>query len=419
LVGGVGSRREARERALTLLYEAASRRVSPGEALSGLLIAPSEYVVEVLQGVDSHLTELDAEIGRTAAGWTVERMPVIDLSILRMALWELMYRPDVPATASITEAVELASQFSTDRSAKFVNGVLARLARDLRPDEAPPIVVTEPAPDPTLSPPPAELPDLATVTDETLQPIEPPEPTEARPTPHSSQLSELAEPAEPAELAEGLETTGPSAPTGPRATAEAPIVESAAATPPGPDSAPGETAAAVTPVAWATPFSLPLPPLADPLVTLRPWHLDDAESLAAAWADPAIAAATAVPGDSSVEYARRWIAGDAARLQSGLSVDLVITATVQSDDLTGQVLGEVGFVPSADGSLEMGYWVAAPFRGRGFATHALRLLSKWAQHQYQAPVSADIPIDNPASEAVARNADFLADRSSETLWRLA
>jgi len=82
--------------------------------------------------VEEHGERLDAAIAARAKGWTLGRMPVLDLSVLRLAAYELAERPDVPVAVVIDEAVELAKRFSTDDSGKFVNGVLSALAKDLR-----------------------------------------------------------------------------------------------------------------------------------------------------------------------------------------------------------------------------------------------------------------------------------------------
>ena len=77
--------------------------------------------------------EIDDLISGHAIGWTVDRMPVVDRALLRMATFELMARPDVPTGVVISEAVELATQYSTDESGRFVNGMLATIAGVIRP----------------------------------------------------------------------------------------------------------------------------------------------------------------------------------------------------------------------------------------------------------------------------------------------
>jgi len=115
-----------RSDALTALYEAEMRRQAPE---SGEL---STAAAELVSGVWEEREDLDAAIGAASTGWRVERMPPVDRSVLRIALWELRHRPDTPAAVVIAEAVRLAKAYSTERSGGFVNGVLSRLAADRR-----------------------------------------------------------------------------------------------------------------------------------------------------------------------------------------------------------------------------------------------------------------------------------------------
>lgn len=75
-----------------------------------------------------HRAEIDGLISDYAHGWTLDRMPAVDRAILRLASWEILHNEDIPAAVAIDEAVELAKALSTEDSAKFVNGVLGRLA---------------------------------------------------------------------------------------------------------------------------------------------------------------------------------------------------------------------------------------------------------------------------------------------------
>ncbi len=88
--------------------------------------------MELVEGVGDHLDEIDATIRAYAQGWTLERMPSLDRALLRIGVFELTYRPDVPTGAVISEAVELAKTFSTDDSGRFVNGLLSAVAADVR-----------------------------------------------------------------------------------------------------------------------------------------------------------------------------------------------------------------------------------------------------------------------------------------------
>ena len=132
-----GSRREARERALSLLYEADAKDMSPAALLAEIPVEPPPFVISLVAGVGERQAEIDVLIHRFAIDWTIDRMPVIDRTVVRMATFELLYRPDVPTGVVISEAVELAKRFSTEESGRFVNGVLASIAVETRSFEAP------------------------------------------------------------------------------------------------------------------------------------------------------------------------------------------------------------------------------------------------------------------------------------------
>ncbi len=126
-------RSDARERALYLLYEAHSKGISPADAVALQVLEPDQLTVTLVNGVGANSEDLDAAIAARAKGWTLDRMPVLDLNVLRLGAYELAHRPDVPVAVVIDEAVELAKRFSTDDSGRFVNGVLSALVADLRP----------------------------------------------------------------------------------------------------------------------------------------------------------------------------------------------------------------------------------------------------------------------------------------------
>jgi N utilization substance protein B len=86
------------------------------------------YAIDLVEGVIAHRQELDRLISSIAQGWTLARMPAIDRNLLRLGAFELLYRSDVPEGVAVSEAVELAGRLSTDESAAFVNGVLAKVA---------------------------------------------------------------------------------------------------------------------------------------------------------------------------------------------------------------------------------------------------------------------------------------------------
>ena len=126
------ARREARERALSLLYEAESKGVAPSTVLSELPVAPDAFAVDLVRGVGDQLDRIDALIAAHSIGWAVDRMPVVDRALLRMGTYELLAHDDVPVPVVISEAVDLATQYSTDESGRFVNGVLATIAEEVR-----------------------------------------------------------------------------------------------------------------------------------------------------------------------------------------------------------------------------------------------------------------------------------------------
>lgn len=86
------------------------------------------YAREIVDGVIDHREEIDELISSYAVAWTLDRMPHIDRALLRLASWEILHNPEVPVAVAINEAVELAKEYSTDDSARFVNGVLGRIA---------------------------------------------------------------------------------------------------------------------------------------------------------------------------------------------------------------------------------------------------------------------------------------------------
>jgi len=130
-----GARRRARERALELLYEAETKDLSPTELLAELPVAPEQYASELVLGVERRAEEVDRLLGRHATGWAVERMPMVDRCVLRMAAYELLDELEVPVAVVLDEAVELAKTYSTEDSGRYVNGVLSAVATEVRTNE--------------------------------------------------------------------------------------------------------------------------------------------------------------------------------------------------------------------------------------------------------------------------------------------
>ena len=118
------------------MYEAESKGETASEVLGSLPLAPERYATELFEGVMANEQKIDELVGEKARSWSVNRMPVIDRQLLRLATFELMCRPDIPYAVVIDEAVELAKEYSTEDSSRFVNGILSALGRELRPQEA-------------------------------------------------------------------------------------------------------------------------------------------------------------------------------------------------------------------------------------------------------------------------------------------
>ncbi|MGL4299874.1 MAG: transcription antitermination factor NusB [Candidatus Neomicrothrix subdominans] len=130
----LGGRREAREQALLLLYEAEIRSLGAEAMVADVVVEPDEYTAEVLAGVEANQERLDQLLGERTGDWPIHRLWAIDRAVLRLAVWELTERPDIPTAVVLNEAVELAKTYGTDDSGSFVNGVLATLADDVRSD---------------------------------------------------------------------------------------------------------------------------------------------------------------------------------------------------------------------------------------------------------------------------------------------
>lgn len=137
----MSARRKARRRAIDVLYSADLRDLPLEEAVRDATsraeseperLSTWEYASDILQGVLEHKDSLDAALERTSKAWPLERMPLVDRAILRVGAWELMHNPAVEAAVAISEAVEIASELSTEASPGFVHGVLAALADEHR-----------------------------------------------------------------------------------------------------------------------------------------------------------------------------------------------------------------------------------------------------------------------------------------------
>lgn len=130
------SRREARRTAIDILYQADITGGDPTVVLAGWIDAGrpvSGFSAELVEGVDEHLPEIDLLLEEHAEGWTVARMAALDRTILRVAVHELRHRPDVPMSVAISEAVQAATDLSAEGAPGFVNGILGKIASEMRP----------------------------------------------------------------------------------------------------------------------------------------------------------------------------------------------------------------------------------------------------------------------------------------------
>jgi N utilization substance protein B len=127
--------------AVKVLYQADSSGVSITEAFRlfcehfGGSEESRAFAKELLDGIHAHLDEINSLISQFSEHWRLDRMPTVDRNVLRLAIYELLCRPDIPAKVSINEAVELGKKFGTEDSGAFVNGILDRIRFHLRAGE--------------------------------------------------------------------------------------------------------------------------------------------------------------------------------------------------------------------------------------------------------------------------------------------
>lgn len=125
------SRRDARERAIELAYECEQRGLTADAILATLLLPPDPFTAVLLKSAELNRDRAEALIAERARGWSLDRMPLIDRLVMRMAVAELL-TADTPTGVVLAEAVDLVGRYSTDESTRFVNGVLSAIASDIR-----------------------------------------------------------------------------------------------------------------------------------------------------------------------------------------------------------------------------------------------------------------------------------------------
>lgn len=136
------SRRAAREKAFQILFQIDVGRARPKEAIRSTLDETEleandvRYVEGLVNGTIEHLPELDGYIRRFAVDWEIDRLANVDRSILRLALFEMLYMHDIPHPVSINEAVELCKVFNGEEASRFINGLLDQVRKHLEEDAA-------------------------------------------------------------------------------------------------------------------------------------------------------------------------------------------------------------------------------------------------------------------------------------------
>lgn len=128
-------RRAARELAMKLLYQLEIQKEDRNEQIYQVLEenelgdSDKEYVIDVVNGVADKLSYIDNEIEKHSKGWKINRLSKVDLSILRLSVYEISFRDDIPFNVSVNEAVELAKKYSNEDAGSFINGILGKVTR--------------------------------------------------------------------------------------------------------------------------------------------------------------------------------------------------------------------------------------------------------------------------------------------------
>lgn len=128
-------RRASREVAMKLLYQLEIQKDDREDQVKMVLDDESltesdrEYVNSIVDGVAGNIVYIDKTIEKYSKGWKINRIPKVDLSILRLSIYEIGFRDDIPFNVSVNEAVELAKKFSTEEAGAFINGILAKIPR--------------------------------------------------------------------------------------------------------------------------------------------------------------------------------------------------------------------------------------------------------------------------------------------------
>lgn len=129
-------RRKAREYALQILFQLDIRKDKPTATILKRFWAEHDvddevqaFTEEIIKGTYKHMAAINEKIHACAKNWSIDRMAAVDRNVLRMAVYEILYRIDIPTSVTINEAIEIAKKFGTDDSGSFVNGILDSVAR--------------------------------------------------------------------------------------------------------------------------------------------------------------------------------------------------------------------------------------------------------------------------------------------------
>lgn len=132
------NRRKSRETAMKLLFEMSINKEDYSEILEGFKEHTDEelkdldmnYIERVLKGVQNNTKEIDEKIEKYLVNWKLNRLSKIDLAILRISTYEILFETDIPEKVSLNEGIELAKKYSDDKSFQFINGVLDRMIKE-------------------------------------------------------------------------------------------------------------------------------------------------------------------------------------------------------------------------------------------------------------------------------------------------
>jgi N utilization substance protein B len=122
-------RRTAREKALQALFQIDINEAETNEAIGNILGESSSdpYLEQLVEGTVEHIEQIDKVISEHLEKWTLDRLAKVDLNILRLGVYELLFVEDVPANVAINEALEVSKRFGDERSSKFINGILSKV----------------------------------------------------------------------------------------------------------------------------------------------------------------------------------------------------------------------------------------------------------------------------------------------------